>query len=529
MTTVFENAEFISCEDDNKTFSVMATNRGRIVYTGDDLPQNLKVSRRVDLGGATVMPVFGDTHVHFESYAMFMGKVDLRAARDFDDMSQMLRDFMKRKPKTKLLPAFGCSAHSVKEKRLPELADLDKMLDTPFIIVKYDGHAAVANSAFIAMLPEDVKSDPGFNADTGWLYQNAFYKAVNFATSFMSPLSMVADMEQAAYEFAKKGVGYIHAVEGIGYKNDIDIDTLRAVRYGLPQRIRIFFQTPDTDKVVKRKMTRVGGCFSMALDGCFGSKDAAVIGGYADDPENSGFLLYTQEEINEFCVRANRLGLQIALHAIGDAAVEQALNAYEAALKDHPREDHRHIIIHADLIPPHMIERAAAMGIYIPLQPNTMRWPQEPPEYLESILGKRFYEMFPLRDMIDAGIFVSGGSDAPATLPGPIESIYNCCNHVDPAQSITPLEALKMHTLWTAKTSFDEKDMGSLTVGKFADFTVLSANPLKMPVEELRSLRVTDIYFGGKLFDKTKKPSVAKLAARILVNRLFYKRSRSIT
>jgi len=502
----------------------MATDKGRIVYTGDELPPHLKKARRVDLKGATVVPVFGDTHVHFESYAMFLATVDVRDAADFDEMGRMLRAFMQKHPKKNLLPAFGCSAHSVKEKRLPERADLDKMLPgTPFIIVKYDGHAAVANSAFIAMLPEDVTSDPGFDAETGWLYQNAFYSGVNFATSFMSPLSMLADMEQAAYEFAKKGVGFLHAVEGIGYKNDIDVDTLLAVRYGLPQRLRIFFQTPDTDKVLRRKMTRVGGCFSMALDGCFGSKDAAVIGGYADDPENSGFLLYTQPEINEFCVRANRLGLQIALHAIGDAAVEQALSAYEAALSDCPREDHRHIIIHADLIPPPLLRRAAAIGVSVPLQPNTMNWPQEPPEYLESILGKRVYEMFPLRDMIDAGILVSAGSDAPATVPDPIETIYNCCNHLNPAQSVTPLEALKMHTLWAAKTCFDEKDMGSLTVGKFADFTVLSKNPLETPIEELRSIRVTDIYFGGKRFDCGRKPSVPKLAARILAGKLFGK------
>jgi hypothetical protein len=126
-----------------------------------------------------------------------------------------------------------------------------------------------------------------------------------------------------------------------------------------------------------------------------------------------------------------------------------------------------------------------------------------------------------LRDLIDAGILISAGSDAPCTVPNPIESIFNCCNHSNPAQSVTAEEALKMHTLWPAKMCFDEKDRGSLTTGKIADFTVLSGNPLEIPAENLRSVRVTDIYFGGKRFEHTHKPSLLKLTARMLTGKLF--------
>lgn len=521
--TVFKNAEFISCEENCKTFNVMAVDKGRIAYIGDTLPSRFAGESIVDLGGAAVVPAFGDTHLHFESFALFLSTVDVRAAVNFDEMGRMLRAYVKKHPKTKLLPAFGCTAHCVEEKRLPNRADADAMTDTPLLMVKYDGHAALANSALISQLPSDVTSDSGFDADTGWLYQNAFYKGVNFVTEQMSPLGMLTGMEHAAQELARVGVGYLHTVEGVGYKNDVDVDTLRAVRYGLPQCFRIFFQTTDTDKVTRRKLKQIGGCFSLALDGCLGSKDAAIIGGYADEPDNEGFLLYSQEEINEFCIRANRLGLQIAVHAIGDAAVEQALNAYAAALTDKPRKDHRHIIIHADLIPRPLIERAAKMGVSIALQPNFLRWREEPPEYIESILGKRALELIPLRDLIDAGVLISAGSDAPCTVPNPIESIYNCCNHPNPAQSVTAAEALKMHTLWAARMCFDEKERGSLTVGKVADFTVLSGNPLTTPVEQLNTLRVTDIYFGGKRFDVNRKPSLSALAARMAAGKLLGK------
>ena len=517
---VFENAIFISCEETCRSYNYMTVDKGKIVYIGDELPSRFESVQRVDMKGATIIPVFGDTHIHFESYALFLSTVDVRKAANFDEMGSLLREYVRKNPKTKLLPAFGCTEHCVEEKRLPERADLDAMLDTPLLLVKYDGHAAVANTALISQFPSDVTDDPGFDADTGWLYLNAFYKGINFVTESMSPLGMLTGMEQAASELARAGIGYLHTVEGVGYKNDIDVDTLRAVRYGLPQDIRIFFQTMDTEKVTRRKMDRIGGCFSLAIDGCFGSKDAAVSGGYADEPDNEGYLFITQQEINDFCIRANRLDLQIAIHAIGDLAVERALNALEAALSDHPRDNHRHIIIHADLIPQPMIKRASEMKISIALQPTFLRWREEPPEYLERILGERADQLLPLRDLIDAGVLIGAGSDAPCTVPDPIESLYNCCNHPNPAQSVTIEEALKMHTLWPAKMCFDEKDRGSLKEGKVADFAVLSSNPLLTPLENLKSIHVTDVYFRGKRFDKTRKPSIVKLLSRMATGKI---------
>jgi predicted amidohydrolase YtcJ len=365
----------------------------------------------------------------------------------------------------------------------------------------------VVNSALIRDLPAEVSADPGFNAETGWLYQNAFYKAVNYITSKISPLKILASLERASAELARSGVGYLHTVEGIGFKNDLDITTILAARHGLAQYCKVFFQTTEVEQVTRRGLKQIGGCFKLALDGCFGSEDAAIYGGYHNNPQNKGFLLYSQEEVNAFCIRANRAGLQIAMHAIGDAAVDQALSAYEAALADLPREDHRHIIIHADLIPPPMIDRAAKMGIAIALQPNFLRWPQEPPVYLQKILGPRAAELLPLRSLLDRGILISAGSDAPCTVPNPIESLYNCCNHPNPSQSVDIRQALKMHTLWAAKMGFDEDRYGSLIPGKAANFVVLSENPLSLPVEKLRNLRIMAVYLDGRLFNPDKRRS----------------------
>ncbi len=499
---IFTNAEFISCEESNRNFSTMVVDKGRIVHTGDDIPVQYARARRIDLGGRCVVPAFADTHIHFESYALFMSTLDVRDAVDFADMGRMVRDYFARNPKAKFLPAFGCTAHTVAEGRLPERRDLDKMTDVPFMIVKYDGHAGVANSSFIASLPEKVRQDPGFDAETGWMYQNAFYEGVNYMTGKVSPFKILQNLIDAADFMAERGIGLIHNVEGVGYKNDIDVTTMQLMARGLPQAFRIFFQTTEVDKVLKRKLPRIGGCFRLALDGCFGSEDAALSMPYANNPENKGFLLYTQEEVNDFCIRANRSGLQISMHAIGDVAVDQALTAYETALKAFPRADHRHTIIHADLIPEEMQRRAAKLGICIAVQPAFLYWKHEPAEYLERILGERVGQMLPLRSLIEKGIKISAGSDAPCTIPDPIASIHYCCNHPNSAQSIDVLDALRMHTAWAAYMSFDENARGTLRNGLIADFVVLSENPLKLPVGELQNIKVVETYFAGVNYRK---------------------------
>lgn len=515
---IYKNATFISCEDENRIFTVMAEEKGRIVYTGDEIPDKYASWPVTDLNGGCVVPVFSDTHMHFESYALFNSTVDVRDCKDFSEMKTRFDEYMAKNPNTKFLPAYGCSAHTVSEGRLPERTDLDKMVSVPLLIVKYDGHAAVANSALIHQFPEAVTKDEGFDRNSGWLYQNAFYKGVNFITQKVSPLKVLSGMYKAAGQLAGRGIGYVHTVEGVGYKNDIDVDTIRIASRGLPVLFRIFFQTMDVEKAKKHKLNRIGGCFSLALDGCFGSEDAALSEPYNNNPENFGFLAYSQAEVTNFCIRANRAGMQITMHAIGDVAVEQALNAYEAALQDTPRKDHRHIIIHADLIPEHMQERAAKLGIAIAVQPAFLDWKQEPEAYLERILGERSAKIIPLRSMLNKGILLSAGSDAPCTLPDPIMGIHLCCNHPNPLESITPLEALKMHTLWAAKTSFDEDQHGSLTPGKLADFVVLDKNPLDIHKSQLKTIEITDTYLQGEKFDKAQNYSLGKLFRKIIKN-----------
>ena len=194
--------------------------------------------------------------------------------------------------------------------------------------------------------------------------------------------------------------------------------------------------------------------------------------------------------------------MQIEKHAIGDAAVSRAVKAIEAALQDYPRGDHRHTIIHACLILPEDLKKIAELEIGITLQPGFLISPLEPVEYLNEILGPRVKKSSPLQSILNAGIHVSGGSDAPVTYPDPIEGIYGACNHpYDPEQSISIIDALKMYTYEVAWASFDEKERGSLEIAKIADMVILNQNPLKLAPKELRSLKVEKLILNGKEYE----------------------------
>jgi predicted amidohydrolase YtcJ len=514
--TVFKNAHCISCEPENREFSVLVEDKGRIIHCGNEVPAAYTACPAVDMGGKTVVPAFADTHIHFASHSLFESTLDIRDAEDFAQMGQMLRDYEAHTKKQKLTICFGCCAHTVKEGRLPNKDDLDACTTRPTMIVKYDGHAGVGNSALMASMPKAVRTDPGFNAQTGWMTQNAFYEGINFMSAQISPLSILAGLQDTADAMARRGIALIHAAEGVGFKNDIDLDMMRFAARGLPQDFRIFFQTMDIHKVQKRRLPRIGGCFRLALDGCFGSEDAALLAPYANNPENRGFLSYTQEQVNRFCIEANRQGLQIAMHAIGDAAVEQALTAFEAARQDCLQEDARHILIHACLMNKVQQDRTAELKLTVATQPAFLYWRHEPQAYLDAILGKaRACAVMPLKSWIDKGIVVTAGSDAPCTIPDPIRGIYYACNHPNPDERLSPLDALRMHTAWAAYSSFDENRRGALREGLLCNFVALSDNPLTMRIEKLDTLGIDAVYFRGKRYEPKKRSLAALLWAAV--------------
>jgi len=517
---IFQNATFVSCEENNRTFSALVENNGLIAHAGNDVPSAYADAEVIDLNGGFVVPAFGDTHIHFASFSFFNAGLDCRDVKDFDELDVVIRSHMDAHSGEKVVLGFGCSAHTVREKRLPTKEDLDRITTHPLMLVKYDGHAAVGNSALIQKLPASVFKNSGFEEKTGWFFLEAFYSAVNHISKSVSIPQLFKNLIGGSDYLAKRGVALVHTAEGVGFPLDLDVDVMRFAALGLPQEFRTYFQTMEVKKVIKRKLPCIGGCFATALDGCFGSEDAALRKPYSNNKQNSGTLFYTQDQVDRFVLEAHQAGLQISLHAIGDAAIEQALVAYEKALAAHPATDHRHIIIHADLMDLPLIQKAADLGICIALQTPFLHWDQEPMEYLDSILGNRTEQMLPLKSMLEAGLLLASGSDGPCTLPDPIFGIFAACNHPNPNESISPLDALKMHTSQCAKLSFDEEKRGTLSVGKAADFVVLDRNILEIPIETIRETQIRNLYLAGQQYEG-QNASPLHLTGRCLKNKFF--------
>ena len=498
------NGAIITCDPKNSVHKYLVEDKGRILYAGAELPARYQGAPIEILRGRALLPCFGDTHLHFASYALFNAGLDVRSARSLTEMCERITEFS-RGNTDRILMGFGASPHSVAERRLISKADLDRVCpEKPVFLVKYDGHACVLNGAMIAVLPDRIKTLRGFHYESGEMNQEAFFAVADFVAKKVSLPRTLRNMLRAVDEMALKGIGLMHTVSGVGFPFDLDVTLETLLGRGLDSgfQTRLFFQTMDICKVRKRHLPRVGGCFAAALDGCFGSLDAALGLPYSDDPRNKGVLFYSDEEVVSFTKQANREGLQIEMHAIGDAAFDQAVMALEAAIKDHPRADHRHGIIHASLPSEEGLKKCAGLGIQIPLQPAFLACDLEPVDYLRGILGERADKLSPLRKMTDMGITLSGGSDAPCTLPDPIAGIHAACNHYVPGQSLTIAEALKMFTYNAAWTTFDERERGSLEAGKAADMVILNRNPLEMKPDELLDLKVEQLLLKGEPYKK---------------------------
>ena len=316
------------------------------------------------------------------------------------------------------------------------------------------------------------------------------------------------NMMDAVDFMAGHGIGMVHTVSGVGFLMDLDITLEKLFAKSLTNgfQLRVFPQPMNVKAALKRKLPRIGGCFESALDGCFGSHDAAMLEPYIDKEGGSGVLYYTDEKVTAFCKEANRAGLQIEMHAIGDKAFDQAVRALKAALDDCPREDHRHGIIHDCLPTEEGIRICAQYGIQMPVQSAFINWKQEPDTYLESIMGaERCARLNPIRTFKDAGINVSFGSDAPCTTPDPIMWMDKAVNNPNREEAVTVQDALRMCTINGCRTTFDEKERGSLEAGKIADMVILSADPYTAEPEKIAELKAEKLILGGREYVSAKR------------------------
>jgi predicted amidohydrolase YtcJ len=248
-------------------------------------------------------------------------------------------------------------------------------------------------------------------------------------------------------------------------------------------------------------------------DGALGSRGAALLDPYADDPKNSGLLRTAPEHLRSVATAALQHGFQVATHAIGDRGNRVALDAYEAALKTVPSTDHRFRIEHVQVLDHADVPRFAQLGVIPSMQavhqPSDMYW-------APTRLGyARTFGAYAWRSLLNTGVIIPNGSDFPVERVNPLFSFHAAVSRQDdnnwppggwfPEQKMTRDEALKAMTIWAAFAGFQEQLTGSLTPGKYADFVILDRDIMTVPEADILGTRVTATYIAGRaVFERSR-------------------------
>ena len=259
----------------------------------------------------------------------------------------------------------------------------------------------------------------------------------------------------------------------------------------LDDLIKLDFHTGFGDNMVKI------GCIKILADGSLGARTAALNQPYSDQTQTKGMLLYTSEELNRLVITAHKADFQLAIHAIGDHAVEIVVNALEEALSKVPRKNHRHRIEHASVLNEKTIRQMRKLDLTASVQPHFV----VSDFWVSERVGKeRARWVYPFKTLMKEGVVVAGGSDCPVEPINPLLGIQAAvARRVFPEERISVDEALRVYTINAAYASFEDDVKGSIEAGKLADLVVLPENPLTVKPDKIRDIEVKMTVVGGKI------------------------------
>ena len=528
---VFVNGEVVTVNPGNDVLEAAAV-RGNEICAVGTTEEILKLqgpeTRVVDLQGNSLLPGFIDSHLHMLMYGTDRLGVDCKnGVREMADITSRLASRAKETPPGDWVRGWGYNNEKLAESRHPRREDLDRVSqEHPEILVRTCNHISAVNSRALEVLgisrdtpdPEggtierDERGEP-----TGVLIETAHMMA--FETSKYSPPAMLEALSIANREFVRLGITSVH--EAGGYGPEQMRIMYRAVAAGVV-KVRIYAivcSLNRSEEFVRRAIDaglvngmgneqfRIGPA-KIFTDGSSSGPTCATREPYTSAPNDYGILYYSQEQIDEILGEAHRNGFQITAHAIGDQAVEMVINCIEKALREHPREDHRHRIEHAGMVPHDLMERMEKLGI-VPI-PNPAFFYEFGEGYIKNY-GERVEHMFPMSEYSRRGIVAAAGSDTPVTVADPLRGIYCAVTRetesgtvVGGSQKLAVLDAIRAFTYNGAYASFEEDRKGSIEVGKLADLVVLDGSILSASPEEILSLKPAltmidgEVVFGGE-------------------------------
>ena len=494
------------------TANAMAIGGGRILAVGTEAQAERWRGRRTRLWRLrpkeTAIPGFVDAHAHLGTDAWRRTWVDLGGCASLEEALDRLRARIAGASQGEWIVARGWDESVWPLKRYPTRHDLDRVsVSHPILANRVDGHLCTVNSA--ALRRADVAPGEGVDlgpdgAPTGVLKEGAADRA-RAAIPRPTDAEWADRLAEAASAAHALGITTVH--DCVDARHARAYQELR--RQGRLTMRAVLMPYDDLLDAYLAAGVRTGsgdewlrvGAVKAFSDGSLGARSAALFDPYDDDPRATGGLVRSPKELAALLAKAHGAGFQLAVHAIGDRAIDVVVGAYGRVLDREPRDDHRHRIEHFELPSDEALASAKDLGLVASMQPNFVaRW-SGPGELYERRLGRvRAARNNPFREILRRKVPLAFGSDG---MPyGPLFGMAGATEGPFPAQRIAAADALRAYTAGAAFAGFVESDRGTLAAGKLADFAVLSGDPRTEP---LGRLAVTATVAGGAVVHRRRR------------------------
>lgn len=523
---IFTGGRVHTVDTSNTIVEAVAVAGDRIIAVGRDADVKALKGRRTrvaELRGRSLLPGFVDAHCHLGSLGISMVSIDCKAPgmQSIEALKNAVHERAQRQPPGTWIRGRGYDQTRLAEQRHPNRLDWDEVApDHPVLFTRTCGHIASVNSGALAAakIDDHTPDPPGGRYDrdggrnVGVAYETAQtplqFAALPTADEYREAL------QRADRAYLAAGGTSVHDAGGlIGQAFTVCQDVVENAKI----RIRIYaFATVNARHHPAMGVINAGlrsglgdtrlklGAFKVMTDGSSSGPTAATRAPYTSNCEDHGILYWSQDDLDDLLGTAHRLGFQCTVHAVGDRAIEQTLDAMARAQRAEPREGLRHRIEHCGICPPDLQDRVVSQGIVPAMQPAFF-W-EFGDGYIRNYGQQRADVMFPAKSLVARGVRVAGSSDAPVTHYAPLFGIEQALTRTTmdgqvcgPDEAVDLTTAIRMHTINGAYASFEESLKGSIEVGKLADLVVLSDDIARVPVTHLRHLPVAMTVVGGDI------------------------------
>ena len=483
----------------------------------------------IDLQGRFVCAGFNDSHMHLLSYGQFLTQAQLQDHTDsLKGMLEYVRQWMNEGNYNdqNWLKGRGWNQDYFTDcSRMPTRDDLDAISkDVPIVLARACGHCCVVNSRVLELcgINDDTPDIEGgeIGRESGKLNGLFFDNAISLIQSPVPTVEALKEMiEKGARKLNSFGITSCQSDDYSLFREispEIINEAYRELISSDHLTVKVYEQANITEIDQLQKfigegnVTGVGtdmfriGPLKLLGDGSLGGRTAHLSIPYADDPGTCGFSLFTPEHLAEMIDLANRNGMQVAVHAIGDRCLDEVLDAIDQALKNCPRKDHRHGIVHCQISRGDQLQRMADMKLHIYAQSVFLDYDNH---IVEQRVGKEMADTsYSWKTLMQKGLSVSNGSDAPVEIPDALKGIECAVTRTSldgtgpylPEQAFTVREAIDSFTIQSAVASFEENNKGRIRFGYAADFVVLDESPFEVEPTRIHEIRVCSTWLNGR-------------------------------